>query len=148
MKTATTTTTSLRISAAKWALLSTEEKALAKQLGFKPPTSDQKRVQEERTEREKKVTPLKPYILGYIESCKLCGSVHIKLYKMEPAQKGEIPYLIACELTENGREVKPDKWGARASLFCSTCPAMLRLLTKDELIQKLITCVSALGKKK
>ena len=139
--------TSLRISVEKWSLLSKQEKELAKQLGFKPPAIDQKRLKGEQEEKEKRVAPLKPYVLGYIETCKLCGSVHIKLYKMEPAKKGEIPYLVSCELTENGHEVKPDKWGARASLFCSACPSMLRLLTKDELITKLIACVSFLGKK-
>ena len=139
--------TSLRISVEKWSALSREEKELAKQLGFKPPAIDKKRLKGEIEEKEKRVAPLKPYILGYIETCKLCGSVHVKAYRMEPAKKGEIPYLISCELSENGNEIKPDKWGARSSLFCSTCPSMLRLLTKDELIAKLIACVSFLGKK-
>src|SRR5574343_158368 len=101
-----------KISLEKWSLLSKQEKELAKQLGFKPPAIDQKRLKGEQEEKEKRITPLKPYTLGYIETCNLCGSVHIKLYKMEPAKKGEIPYLVSCELTENGHEVKPDKRGA------------------------------------
>ena len=125
--------TKLKISLERWNSLSIEEKTLAKRLGITPPSDV---VRMEREKKECRVLELKPYILGYIETCNLCGSVHIKLYKMEPCKKGEVPYLISMEVTD---EVKPDKWGARSSTFCTTCPTILRHLSKTELVDKVIT---------
>jgi len=127
----------ITISQEKWETLSVTERLLAKKMGITP-TKRKAEGEIPRVAKEPRtVKEVKPYILGVVTDCQLCGETLINLYDMVKDQRGNEVSLVARAY--EGPAIIPDRWQVRKSSTCRCCKHNLRYLSKDELISKLLS---------
>lgn len=120
----------MKISKEKWNLLSQQEQEILKKLNIFPPT-------------EKVVKTEKSYVMGSYFFCGLCEEEHVVFWKMSPVMKDGI-------LGWKGKKLKVSKFILVRNTMeklvtrCRNCEKNLMVLSKEELISKLLkttTCI-------
>ena len=133
---------SVSISKEKWDSLSDTEKTLARRMGILPkpgskPVSSGNNYKPERSSSScaKTSSAIKPYILGIVIDCQLCGETEIQLFDMVKTANGRETTLTATKSSSN---VTPDKWEVRKVRSCSYCKNALFHQSKMDLIIKIL----------
>jgi len=131
---------SVSISKEKWDSLSDAEKALARRMGILPkpgskPVSSGNSYKPERISCAKTSSAIKPYILGIVIDCQLCGETEIQLFDMVKTANGRETTLTATKSSSN---ITPDKWEVRKVRSCSYCKQALFHQTKMDLVTKIL----------
>ena len=93
-------------------------------------------IKRPRSSRPRKSCP-EPYNLLIRYQCRLCGAVQSEAWEMRPNGKGD-----ALEGTKVPLEgFRPDKVKEESRATCSQCRERLLQLSKEELVEKLLTKV-------
>lgn len=137
--------TPVYVNQAKWNSLTEAEKLLAKRMGIGPkPSASCKSsdplISNETRRLAKTTKDIKPYILGIVIDCQLCGETEIHLYDMIKSTNGKETLLIANRSRSN--TCTPDKWEVRKVRSCSCCRQVLSTQPKPLLVTKILQLAS------
>ena len=129
----------LEVPKAAWAKLNEADKILAESLGVV--------VKSTKAKKEKKVRQiiLQSYTLRVVKTCKLCGCVQHRYFKMEDSGNGYLVGVRIDSLPEDAGDIRDKNVEVN---HCSDCPYVLESFTKEELIAKLIEAVTNKGERR